>query len=78
MVHKQLQRHSTYGLYKCFSYFYNADYNEEFIDSLGMDNFTTLPPGRFWWLISIHPGHLVLHFGNTCYIEPYYSSHFSR
>ena len=40
------------------------------------DGYTTLSTGVFCWLMSIRPGYLVFHQGDTCTIELYLPSRF--
>ena len=68
----------NYQVVRCFLDFPEASYGERFSDGLGVDWFTTLSAGVFWWLINIHPGYLVFQQGNICIIEPHVPSQFAR
>lgn len=59
MIHKTLQYHQNYKIKHCFFDFPDGGYRSRFKDVLGLDNFSTLSSGVFWWLLSIHPGHLI-------------------
>lgn len=72
MIQKHLQHYGNFHLYRCFPYFSNVEYGEEFANLPGSDRFTSLFTGSFYWLINIRPGHLVFRQNNTYYLEPYY------
>ena len=56
----------------------DASYRDKFLDFAGLDGFTTLSSGIFWWLINIQPRYLVFRQGNACTIESYMPSWFAR
>lgn len=76
--HKVLQHHQNYENNRCFPDFPNGGYGSRFNDAHRPDNFSTLSSGFFWWLINIHPSHLLYRQDNMCYIEPYIPSLFAR
>ena len=58
-VRKAILSSSSYQLYRCFPETPDVSYGEEFVDLVGLDEFTRLPFGVFWWLINIRPGYLI-------------------
>ena len=75
-VRKLLCRFDVYSLFRCFPYIRDTGYGKEFKD-VG-DGKTSLSQGIFEWLVSIRPSHLVYRSWDTCYLEPYVPSRFSR
>jgi len=69
---------NNYQLDRCFPEIHDASYGDKFADLVGLDGFTRLSSGVFWWLINIRPGYLLFWQGNSCTLEPYMPYRFAR
>ena len=58
-VQKSILNISNYQLDHCFPEIADASYGDKFADHAGLDDFTRLPSGVFWWLINIRPGYVL-------------------
>jgi len=77
-IRKSILSSSNYQLDRCFPEIFGASYGDKFADLAGLDDFTRLPSGVFWWLINIRHGYLIFRQGDSCTIKPYVPSHFAR
>jgi len=64
-IRKIVLNGANYQLDRCFPEILDASYGDKFADLAGLDRFTRLPSGVFWWVINIRPGYLIFCQGNS-------------
>jgi len=77
-IQKTILNGANYQLNRCFPEIHDASYGDKFADLVGLDGFTRLPSGVFWWLINIRPRYLIFWQENSDTIEPYMPYRFAR
>ena len=77
-IQKTILNGDNYQLDRCFLEIHDASYEDKFADLVGLDGFTRLPSGVFWWLINIQPGYLIFRQRNSCTVEPYMPCRLAR
>jgi len=75
---RTIQSDFNYQLVWCFPDIQDTPYGDRFLDFADPDGFNTLLTGVFRWLINIRPKYLIFRQGDTCTIEPYLLSRFTR
>lgn len=63
--------YQNYHIYYCFFSSLEVGMVSGLSDNAGEDNFTILPSRYFWWLINIHPSHLIFQQDRHCRMEAY-------
>ena len=77
-IMRAIQSDSNYQLVRCLPDIQDTLYGDRFLDIAGLDGYTTLSTGVFYWLMNIRLGYLIFRQGDTCTIEPYLLSQFAR